>query len=63
MTGHYNAMHGEIIAAIAFVLERVAKKYAAGGAWREFVVGGGVKVWVAKAPKDAKMIVRRVNAV
>jgi hypothetical protein len=39
------------------VLARVSQENTTGRAWREFVVGGGVEVRVAKTPKHSEMVV------
>lgn len=63
VTGDDDAMSGEIVAAITFVLEWIAKKDAPSGAGREFVGGSGIKVRVTKTPKHVEVIIGGVNAV
>ena len=42
VTGNNNMTSGEIVASVPLMLEGIAQKNAASGAWGEFVVGGGI---------------------
>jgi len=59
VTGDDNPIGNSVKAVVSFMVGRVAKKDAQGGAGCELMASGGGQVWIANAPKDAEVVVGR----